>query len=543
MVDNWAPPLTLLALLFYVNRWLAKEALYFSYAASSFLALVLGMELPWRYVGTAWLALGVLLFEFGWRKERLEFRAQAYALGVLGILGSVFGFLDPNNIRPLWVYAVGTMLSFGGAIRATHFLRGLPENEREGLRFGGAVGSAALGALFLGKLFPEGYWGLAWLGASVVLAELAFRRLPPEMAFSAGALNLVGLSAVLLEHADGIQKVPDVATWTSFAGTAAAYYWLAARTARSEQPGRLLLRNSSSYVASALSLVTLWMVLPNLYVPVAFAALAFVFVELGWLLQIPAFTLQGRILSLAAPSFLATMTLLGGNSAYLAGRVPNALLIASLHWYLWYRNRRDETAFLHGWLAAALLASLVPLDYPDHKLALWSLLGCALAWAAKQFGSRQLRWQVAVLAVVAALFGIFGDAAFWQRCVVVAWYFLALLLEPRDGESSRLRQGYSLAIAVFAASSLFREVSGGMLTLSWGLEGIALLGAGFAVRERMLRLAGLALLLGCIGKLFAYDLRSLETFFRILSFIGLGLILLAVSWVYTRFKQQLRRFL
>ena len=285
------------------------------------------------------------------------------------------------------------------------------------------------------------------------------------------------------------------------------------------------------------------MVLPNIYVPVAFAALALVFVELGWMLQIPAFTLQGRILSLAAPSFLATMTLLSDNPSYLAGRVPNALLIASLHWYLWYRNRRDETALLHGWLAAAVAASLVPLDYPDYRLALWSLLGCALACAAKQFGSRQLRWQAALLAVVAAVSGIFGDAAFWQRCVVLAWYFLALLLEPRDGESSRLRQGYSLAIAVFAASSLFREVSGGMLTLSWGLEGIALLGAGFAVRERMLRLAELALLLGCIGKLFAYDLRSLETFFRILSFIGLGLILLAVSWIYTRFKQQLRRFL
>jgi uncharacterized membrane protein len=59
----------------------------------------------------------------------------------------------------------------------------------------------------------------------------------------------------------------------------------------------------------------------------------------------------------------------------------------------------------------------------------------------------------------------------------------------------------------------------------------------------MLRLAGLALLLGCIAKLFAYDLRSLETFFRILSFIGLGVILLAVSWIYTRFKEQLRRYL
>ena len=226
----------------------------------------------------------------------MEFRAQGYAWGILGVAGSAFGFLDPNYIRPLWVYAAGTMISFGGAVRATRFLSGLPEKEREGLRFGGAFGTAVLGALFLGKLVPEPYWGLAWLSASLVLAELSFRRLPPEMAFSAGGMNLAGLSAVLLEHAGGIQKSPDVATWSGFAGAAAAYYWLAARTARSEQPGRLLLRNFSSFLASALSLVTLWMVLPNLYVPAAFAALALVFVELGRMLNIPAFTFQGRIL-------------------------------------------------------------------------------------------------------------------------------------------------------------------------------------------------------------------------------------------------------
>src|SRR5258708_20113952 len=98
-------------------------------------------------------------------------------------------------------------------------------------------------------------------------------------------------------------------------------------------------------------------------------------------------------------------------------------------------------------------------------------------------------------------------------------------------------------MGVCAGGRLLEEVCGGMLTLRWGVEGIALLGAGFVVRERMLRLAGLALLLSCIAKLFAYDLRSLETFFRILSFIGLGVILLAVSWIYTRFKEQLRRYL
>jgi uncharacterized membrane protein len=75
------------------------------------------------------------------------------------------------------------------------------------------------------------------------------------------------------------------------------------------------------------------------------------------------------------------------------------------------------------------------------------------------------------------------------------------------------------------------------------LEGIGLLVFGFPARERTLRLVGLALLLGCIGKVFVYDLRNLETMYRILSFVGLGATLIFVSFIYTRFKDQLRRYL
>jgi uncharacterized membrane protein len=87
------------------------------------------------------------------------------------------------------------------------------------------------------------------------------------------------------------------------------------------------------------------------------------------------------------------------------------------------------------------------------------------------------------------------------------------------------------------------EVSGRFLTVAWGLEGIALAGAGFALRERSLRLSGLALLGACVLKVFLYDLRELETLFRILSFIVLGLVLLGVSLAYTRFRDDLRRYL
>jgi uncharacterized membrane protein len=75
------------------------------------------------------------------------------------------------------------------------------------------------------------------------------------------------------------------------------------------------------------------------------------------------------------------------------------------------------------------------------------------------------------------------------------------------------------------------------------VEGVALLASGFPLRDRVLRLSGLALLLACILKLFVWDLRHLETLPRILSFLVLGLLLVAVSWIYTRFRERVQRYL
>jgi uncharacterized membrane protein len=63
------------------------------------------------------------------------------------------------------------------------------------------------------------------------------------------------------------------------------------------------------------------------------------------------------------------------------------------------------------------------------------------------------------------------------------------------------------------------------------------------MRELILRMQGLAALFVCVVKVFFYDLRNLETVYRILSFIALGVILLSVSWIYTRFNEHLKRLL
>jgi len=87
------------------------------------------------------------------------------------------------------------------------------------------------------------------------------------------------------------------------------------------------------------------------------------------------------------------------------------------------------------------------------------------------------------------------------------------------------------------------EVRQSLITAVWGLAGLALLVSGFLARERVLRLSGLVVLALCVLKLFLYDLRELEALARVMSFVVLGLVLLGVSWVYTRFGEQIRKYL
>jgi uncharacterized membrane protein len=66
------------------------------------------------------------------------------------------------------------------------------------------------------------------------------------------------------------------------------------------------------------------------------------------------------------------------------------------------------------------------------------------------------------------------------------------------------------------------------------IYGAILLGAGFWRRSAFLRWQALVLLAVTIAKVFLVDVSELAEGYRILSFLGLGALLLAVSFVYQR---------
>jgi uncharacterized membrane protein len=68
----------------------------------------------------------------------------------------------------------------------------------------------------------------------------------------------------------------------------------------------------------------------------------------------------------------------------------------------------------------------------------------------------------------------------------------------------------------------------------WMLYGAALMIIGFARSNAFLRWLALILLGLTVGKVFLYDLSTLERVYRILSFIALGILLLAISFAYQK---------
>jgi len=74
------------------------------------------------------------------------------------------------------------------------------------------------------------------------------------------------------------------------------------------------------------------------------------------------------------------------------------------------------------------------------------------------------------------------------------------------------------------------------LSVGYALYALGLLAAGIRRRAKLLRVMALVLLGGTLAKVMLLDLSRLEALWRILSFLGLGLLLLAASFLYYKYR-------
>lgn len=93
---------------------------------------------------------------------------------------------------------------------------------------------------------------------------------------------------------------------------------------------------------------------------------------------------------------------------------------------------------------------------------------------------------------------------------------------------------FFLSVAVFLYGRFDRSV----LTFLWALEAFGVFILSVLLRENHFRYLALAALGACVVRLIAYDMAQSGTLARGLTFLGVGVLMLAISTIYTRFKRR-----
>lgn len=229
-------------------------------------------------------------------------------------------------------------------------------------------------------------------------------------------------------------------------------------------------------------------------------------------------------------------------------------------------GEKPVAKMLFAGLALTLVTLAIPIRLDGKWITMaWAIEGAVLLWSGLRIKLFPLRAAGYLLFMVAAFrlvaFPIHAErlllnARFAAYAVVVASFAAALWFARRQladlGESEGgLLVLLGIATNVFALAALSLEAwdwFGRMQTLGlsralaqqlalsmvWTLYATGLLLAGMKRAVALLRWQALALFGIVVGKVFFFDLSFLDRFYRIVSFLVVGAVLLAVSFLYQR---------
>ena len=555
-----------------------------THAAIAVAALLAAWSIDLRFSGhrqtLAFLFEAQMAFVAGALLRDRHIRAIGSALAAVTTLHH-FNAFDPSRLRDSmpglgWLATLHTATPIKALLVTSWYANREWMNrvaERHGYAPAYTWTAFVLIALGLAQEVPAVYLGLALAALAALLLELGLRHLS-EYRHQGYFAAMAGAAITLVQFAPFAQPPTTQAAWLALGGSAALFYagaWrLAIAAGLSGASGAAAI---ASLVGTVLVALLEWRLTPSAAIAPTWAATAAALAGLGFWRRIAALRWQGYgvvgvalfwvsvhlLVPPSPPRVEATAFAVAIALAYivaLVGRVGVSQVPAADRPAL-----ASESAVL-VLLAAAATATLALFEWrvlPAQTIGfIWSVKASILLAVGLWRGVTDLRWQAYLVflgAGLRTLYAIAGpDAAqlagpLWSAMAIGVFFGAGLAAKytyettPASDSELSLRSFILIGAAGLLTLLLIDEVRPTLVTLAWGLEGAALLALGFPFRERVLRLSGLALLLLCVLKLFAIDLNELEALARILSFVVLGLVLLAVSWAYTRYREQIRKFL
>jgi hypothetical protein len=448
--------------------------------------------------------------------------------------------------------------------------------------------------------FPETWTALAWCALGLGLALLGRGFNIPDLGYQANLLAAASVVRVLsvnlnsTDHYNGITlRLITITLVVALLYITSRWSWVGKGGERALSLGSYpfplhqWISGAYTWAASFLASLLIWYELRPTGVAVAWTVGGLVLLELGLTRKLPSLRLQAYVAFAASflRIFFVNLNASGGPgevSPRFYTVLPLALAFFYGYWRL-YENRESllemerkfKAADLCCYLGTISIAALMRFEVEaDWVAAAWSALAFALlaiAWRS----DRLVFLHQALLLGFGVLFRTllhnfyqrsYFPASGWESrwiCVgaVVTLLFASLPLlfqlrkkDEASAESGIIRVVQALArhpeqvfffVAVVLLTVLLAlEMRHGMVTLSWGVEGVAIFIFALWVGERSFRLSGLGLLLLCVAKILLVDVwRIDDPQARYLTLIVVGAALLLVSFLYTRHREAIRQYL
>ena len=444
--------------------------------------------------------------------------------------------------------------------------------------------------------FPEAWTAVAW-GALGLALILLGRRLAPELRYSGRLLAVCSIIRTLAINLETNASYHGVGQRTITVSLVAVLLYLASHWSGEtvdEAESQTMLHRSLLWVfregiytwAGSLLLALLaWYELRSIGVAVAWAMGGLVLLDLGLSRGSVSLRLQAYAAMLAAFARIFFVNLNArGAPGEISPRFYTVVPIACAFFYSYWRqvehlgvlSRVERTLRLIdviSWLGTITVAALVRFELaPDWIATGWAAL--AFAFTAVSWRTRQQPFLYQSLALAFAVLFRTSLHNFYERSYFPAppgetrWttvgtalaFLLAaqvFLFKLRDKNSAKVagsmpslqmlarrpEQVFFFIVLTLLTALLAIEMRHGMVTLSWGVEALAVFLFALWVGERSFRLAGLGLLLLCAAKILVVDVWRLNPSDRYLTLIVLGGVLLSVSFLYTRYRDAIRQYL
>jgi hypothetical protein len=572
------------------ERHLALARAAYTWVGTGMMVWVLqeALRSPWIAVGWIVFAVALALSTRWIRYQQLAW--QANAVGLFALVRAYFynydldqKFWGPISLRIFTISLVAAGLYFLSRKAAPD------EHYTRAVAFLHSFAATGLLALLAWYEAPNGWLAPLWATFALVLAivdqRFELEELPWQSHVLAGLTLLRSISVNLYVNA----------TWhgvsvrlLSLAIVAVIFYALSRLIRMPEEWRRRDIHHVYSWAASAIGGLLLWYELQSqpTSIAVAWGAFGLVLFEYGLLRKITQVRYQAYVALVAAFTRIFFANLTAGEPGEFWGPRMYTILPLVLIFFFVYaqlpqkeettgRDRRLHFDALLAYLGTATIVALFYFQFPiewvvtSWAAVVFTLLGAALILDRPLFLHQGLLLTVLVLARGMAhnLFGAgyFGESD-WQgryfvlgsaAAILLASLFFAFRLRgrykvPQNANpwirplaviASRPEQVEFFVPIILLTCMLALKMRAGMVTVSWGIEGVMIFLLALAVKERSFRLTGLGILLLCVGKVMALDVWGLQPRDRYMTFIIVGAALVLVSFLYSKYRDAIRQFL